>query len=210
MDSRTDTGNVKLGYKDPEIPWMYSAPRDFYSDFVSGQQRLPNGNTLIAEGMTVRIFELETGSDRIVWEYINPVIHGGPPFGPPVSVRLENTVFRSLRYRIDRFSDKHLSPVGPIELGITARIPDTGFVISPGYPNPFRDQAIISMQVDRSMHIEVAVFNVLGQKVTILINEFHAVGAYNYIFNAEALPPGIYLCRAVSENASVTATLIHH
>lgn len=54
--------------------WEYRAdnPVDFYSTYISSAQRLPNGNTLICEGATGRIFEV-TVSGEIVWEYISPV-----------------------------------------------------------------------------------------------------------------------------------------
>lgn len=40
---------------------------NFYSQFVSGAQRLSNGNTLVCEGMEGRIFEYDE-QDNIVWE----------------------------------------------------------------------------------------------------------------------------------------------
>lgn len=43
----------------------------FYSPFISSAQRLPNGNTLIAEGSGGRIFEV-TAEHETVWEYISP------------------------------------------------------------------------------------------------------------------------------------------
>lgn len=43
----------------------------FYSHYVSNAQRLPNGNTLINEGMNGRVFEL-TEEQEIVWEYVSP------------------------------------------------------------------------------------------------------------------------------------------
>lgn len=43
----------------------------FYSDRISGAQRLPNGNTLICEGDKGRIFEV-TPLNEIVWKYIYP------------------------------------------------------------------------------------------------------------------------------------------
>jgi hypothetical protein len=43
----------------------------FYSGYISGAQRLPNGNTLITEGASGRVFEV-TREHEIVWEYINP------------------------------------------------------------------------------------------------------------------------------------------
>lgn len=51
-----------------ELVWEYTAD-GFYSTFISGAQRLPNGNTLICEGVTSRVFEVTTGREK-VWEAI--------------------------------------------------------------------------------------------------------------------------------------------
>ncbi|MHB1557575.1 MAG: aryl-sulfate sulfotransferase [Isosphaeraceae bacterium] len=67
----------------PDAPvWRYSAPRksDFFSSFISGAQRLPNGNTLICSGANGTIFEV-TSDKTIVWKYINP-FKGDTPIGP--------------------------------------------------------------------------------------------------------------------------------
>jgi hypothetical protein len=63
----------------PDKPvWTYTAPKksDFYSFFISGAQRLPNGNTLICTGASGTVFEV-TLEKEVVWKYINPV-KGGP------------------------------------------------------------------------------------------------------------------------------------
>jgi len=60
-----------------DVIWEYEkkdAPR-FYSDRISGAQRLPNGNTLICEGSRGRIFEV-TPEKSVVWEYIYPGLNG--------------------------------------------------------------------------------------------------------------------------------------
>ena len=73
--------------------WSYSAPKksDFYSFFISGAQRLPNGNTLICSGASGTVFEV-TPEKQVVWKYVNPVMGnpGGPggPGGPPGSIDL--------------------------------------------------------------------------------------------------------------------------
>ncbi|MEQ9861945.1 aryl-sulfate sulfotransferase [Pectobacterium cacticida] len=60
-----------------DIVWQYTAEDSglpvwtFFTSFVGSVQRLPNGNTLINEGMNGRIFQV-TMSGEIVWEYINP------------------------------------------------------------------------------------------------------------------------------------------
>ncbi len=51
--------------------WSYADPARFYSGFISGAQRLPNGNTLICEGAKGRVFEVRPDG-HIVWDYWSP------------------------------------------------------------------------------------------------------------------------------------------
>ncbi len=68
------------------LVWSYAAP-NFYSFNISGAQRLPNGNTLITEGTTGRVFEV-TPEKAIVWEYLAP-----PSTGP----RPSTAIYRAYR-----------------------------------------------------------------------------------------------------------------
>lgn len=79
-----------------EIEWEYKAdtPVDFYASFISGCQRLPNGNTLICDGPKGRFFEV-TPAGEIVWEYVNPFYYRHPRFG------LTNMTYRAYRYGPD-------------------------------------------------------------------------------------------------------------
>jgi NADH:ubiquinone oxidoreductase subunit len=63
--------NGPIGPNEPI--WKYEAPDkiSFYSDFVSGTQRLANGNTLICEGDDGRLFEV-TPEGEIAWEFWDP------------------------------------------------------------------------------------------------------------------------------------------
>ncbi|MDE0770073.1 MAG: hypothetical protein OSB19_16965, partial [Opitutaceae bacterium] len=76
--------------------WSYSAPNtsDFYSSFISGAERLPNGNTLICDGPEGIFFEV-TPDKQIVWQYNNPI--SLPPAGPEGP----HSVFRVTRYAKD-------------------------------------------------------------------------------------------------------------
>lgn len=64
------------------VVWTYTATpkEDFYSQNISGAQRLPNGNTLICSGTNGTIFEV-TPQGESVWQYVNPVTDA-PPEGP--------------------------------------------------------------------------------------------------------------------------------
>lgn len=83
-----------------EVVWQYvdNPSIDFFSRFISGAQRLPNGNTLITEGMNGRLFEV-TAEGEVVWEYVNP--HFGQTSESEVTggrVGEVNWVFRAFRY----------------------------------------------------------------------------------------------------------------
>ncbi len=80
-----------------QIVWQYTGadsngpPWSFYSAFISSVQRLPNGNTLIDEGMNGRFFQI-TPNKEIVWEYVSPYFAQVPLFG---SKALSNFVYRA-------------------------------------------------------------------------------------------------------------------
>ena len=78
-----------------KIVWKYQEPvvTGFFSPRISNAQRLPNGNTLINEGVFGRFFEVTTEGE-VVWEYVNP--HFGPPDAP--AARQQNSTFRAYRY----------------------------------------------------------------------------------------------------------------
>jgi len=66
----------------------------FFSQHISGAQRLATGNTLICEGQWGRLFEVTREGD-VIWEYVNPFMgqdHQGDP---------SNEVFRAYRYAAD-------------------------------------------------------------------------------------------------------------
>jgi len=75
-----------------EKVWEYSIAGvekfRFFSHYVGAAQRLPNGNTLITEGASGRIFEL-TPEREIVWEYVSPYFN--------VKTTTENRIYRAYR-----------------------------------------------------------------------------------------------------------------
>jgi hypothetical protein len=88
---------IEVDPRTSAIVWEYRDQSlfDFFSPYISGAQRLPNGNTLICEGCGGRIFEV-TVDGQVVWEYVNP--HFFTEKGRP---GLNNWVFRAFRYSQD-------------------------------------------------------------------------------------------------------------
>jgi len=107
-------------YGPTDFDWTYQAqvPTDFFSNIISGVQRLPNGNTLICEGVGGRFFEVDTNGTT-VWEYINPV-NGSGPMTQEDAIS-DNNVFRCTRYTPDYagLAGQTLTSQGYIEIGST-------------------------------------------------------------------------------------------
>ncbi|MET9485873.1 aryl-sulfate sulfotransferase [Nocardia sp. NPDC006630] len=84
-----------------EIGWKYQdSPREaFFTPFMGGAQRLPNGNTLITEAAFGRIFEV-TAAQQICWEYVVPSFTEYPdPDTTQVFPGISNAIFRAYRYQ---------------------------------------------------------------------------------------------------------------
>jgi len=89
-----------------ELVWSYGAAegdQHFYSSFLSGAQRLPNGNTLVCSGAEGRVFEL-TRDLRVVWNFRNPYGDDEPAGGrvePPTRPEVVRGLFRATRIAAD-------------------------------------------------------------------------------------------------------------
>ena len=100
--------------------WVYMAPdaQSFYSWFISGAHRLPNGNTFVTSGAQGRFFEV-TPSGEIVWEYWSP--YSGEPSLPfHEELMEENAPTLYMVFRAEKISPDHpglsgrdLSPMNP-------------------------------------------------------------------------------------------------
>ena len=117
-------------YPPAEPVWSYTAetPTDFYSRVISGAQRLPNGNTLICEGMSGNVFQV-TSDGKTVWQYVYPMDGDAPlkqgeeaslllRLPPGGDVVLKNALYRAYWYAPDHpgLQKYDLTPGATIEL----------------------------------------------------------------------------------------------
>lgn len=66
------------------------------------------------------------------------------------------------------------------------------YLLSQNYPNPFNPSTIINYQLPKAGLVKLSVFNVLGQEVKVLINEYQQAGTYDVKFDASNIPSGVY------------------
>ncbi|MFD6395158.1 aryl-sulfate sulfotransferase [Nocardia sp. NPDC060249] len=102
-ESVTYSRVVEIDAVTGEVGWTYQdSPREaFFTPFMGGAQRLPNGNTLITEAAFGRIFEV-TPERQICWEYVVPSFTEYPdPDTAQVFPGISNAIFRAYRYRAE-------------------------------------------------------------------------------------------------------------
>ncbi len=69
------------------------------------------------------------------------------------------------------------------------------YVLYQNYPNPFNPTTTIKFDLPKDGVVELGIYDILGRKITTLINEYRSAGSYEHNFNASSLASGIYLYR---------------
>lgn len=133
--------------------------------------------------------------------YINPVsMILNPPsdssnifsaYKNDVTLQLHDTI--EVRFqRVDGFLSKWTnSPLVGIE-DETEGIP-TVYKLSQNYPNPFNPTTVIKYALPNAEIVSIKVFDILGRKVAVLVDEFKHAGYYSTSFDASNFASGIYL-----------------
>jgi len=88
----------------------------------------------------------------------------------------------------------HRTLHGPVRANVA--LPQE-FHLSQNYPNPFNPETTIRFTLPKSGHVQLLIFNLLGQRVRTLLNEDRKAGFYNLKWNGRddfgnAVPSGIY------------------
>ena len=91
-------------------------------------------------------------------------------------------------------------------------LPET-YDISANYPNPFNPTTTINYQVPENAHVLVVVFNLLGEKVTTLVNEELDAGYYSVKWNGTTelgipLSSGVYFYRMIAGEYTKTQKMM--
>ncbi|NUM72482.1 MAG: T9SS type A sorting domain-containing protein [Ignavibacteriaceae bacterium] len=90
---------------------------------------------------------------------------------------------------------------------VTDAAPES-FNLKGNYPNPFNPQTRIAFSLGSGMFIALRVYDVLGNEVRTLVNEYRNAGIYSELFDASDLSSGIYFYRLESRSGAVTGKMI--
>ena len=144
------------------------------------------------------------------WEKIGFVNGNGNSNSPKSYSFLDESIspgkpaYRTGRYsyrlkQIDNDGTFEFSKTIEVDLGIP-----TDFQLSQNYPNPFNPSTTINYNLPEAANVKLIIYNILGQEIKTLVNEFKEAGVHTINFNASELNSGLYIYKI--EAGSFTQT----
>ncbi|MFC2170698.1 T9SS type A sorting domain-containing protein [Calditrichota bacterium] len=76
------------------------------------------------------------------------------------------------------------------------------------YPNPFNPVVNIEFSLKHSVHVRAYVYNLMGQEVAVIADQYTQAGEHQLVFDAENLSSGIYLLRFEAGPLKVSEKLL--
>ncbi len=71
--------------------------------------------------------------------------------------------------------------------------PSDDYRLYQNFPNPFNPATIINYKLNVQGFVSLKIYNLVGQEVANLVNEFQEAGVYSKQFDASNLSAGVYL-----------------
>lgn len=81
-------------------------------------------------------------------------------------------------------------------------------VLYQNYPNPFNPGSEIRFQISRISSVRLAVYDLLGREVAVLVNEKKAPGSYVVRFDAMGLASGVYIYRLTDGQSTIARRML--
>jgi len=86
-------------------------------------------------------------------------------------------------------------------------IPD-GYELKQNYPNPFNPVTEISFSIPEQTNVLLTIYNPLGEKTAVILDEVLSAGYHKVNWNASDFPSGIYFYSLRTEKISITRKMV--
>lgn len=179
--------------------------------------RLPfsNGVTYFTQGIGF----LNSMKGWLGGDFTNPITYettnGGLTWSENSFLRTVNRfhfINDTLAYAVGRFVYKYSrdSIIGISPIGNT--IPQH-YILEQNFPNPFNPSTAFKFELPKESHVKIAVYDLLGNEVAILLNTYLSGGVYQEGWdgkdkNGNYSASGLYFCRIEANNWSATRKMI--
>lgn len=113
----------------------------------------------------------------------------------------------SYKYRLKQIDYNGSYEYYALEGKVIISAPES-FSVSQNYPNPSNPVSKIDFEIPAAGKVSLKVYDMLGQEVTVLVNEFREAGFYTADFDGSKLASGVYLYRLTAGEFNIVKKMI--
>jgi len=153
------------------------------------------------------MFEIERKAETSEFTTIGYVEGSGTTTEPRSYSYTDNEVNTgTYTYRLKQIDfDGTFTYSNEVEVDVTAPLT---FNLGQNYPNPFNPSTKINYSIPEDGNVKLAVYNIVGEEVAVLVNGFAQAGSFDVTFNASNLPSGVYIYKLQSANSVQTKKML--
>lgn len=97
---------------------------------------------------------------------------------------------------------------GSVNTDETNNVIPAEYVLYQNYPNPFNPSTIINYSIPAAGKVEIKIYDIIGNEISTLLNEFKQPGNYKINFNSNIIPSGVYFYQIKAGNFSDTKKML--
>jgi hypothetical protein len=164
-----------------------------------------NSSLIDVTGLTSQLsgieYKISNGIVRIAWADVNAVSLQTNDILFTLKVKAKDGISSSANVfsYTDKteFADASGNVVNISGLKVSNIVTDNNTNSISVYPNPFKSNADISYTIVESGSVRITLYNAVGQKLSVLVDESKDAGAYKFNLNTSELPTGVYSCEII-------------
>lgn len=178
-----------------------------YDSTSTQLMRIDPNNPIDSLELTHVFPKLAEGRDTISWSFW---------YKAPENPGLTDTIYavgNSVDTSYDPSGDNwNFAPNFLVHIVNTAGVREQALAVSyrlfQNFPNPFNPSTTIKYQLTASNHVTLGVFDLVGHKVTSLVDEVQKPGDHFVKWDATGIASGVYLCRLQAGEFTATRKLL--
>lgn len=152
-------------------------------------------------------FEIEKSINKIKWNKLAYIEgKGTTTYENNYSYSDKDPIYETTFYRLKQIDFDGTSSYSNI-IEVKQDLP-ADFQLQQNYPNPFNPETRIDYSISNDQKVSLKVFDLLGNVVDELVNEFQVAGNYSKIFNANKLSSGVYYYQLTAGNNKCIKKLV--
>lgn len=106
------------------------------------------------------------------------------------------------------WSNLYRFKTGTLGIELTDETVPADYQLSQNYPNPFNPATMIKFGIPEAGFVMINIYNILGEKVMVAVNEYKNAGTYSVDIDGSNLPSGMYIYSLTTGSTNITKKMM--